>query len=457
MSRVVSLSVLLKYSFLKAIRYDLKLTERSLTNCPLPPQNQLHTMRLSEDQMAQVLSPEVRQLAQLFSSHGYELRIAGGAVRDLLMGKTPHDLDFATTATPDEMKSMFDAEGVRMINAGGEKHGTVTARLEECNFECTTLRIDVETDGRHAEVEFTKDWQLDANRRDLTINAMFLGLDGTVYDFFDGSKHLSDRFVTFVGDADTRIREDYLRILRYFRFYGRIAESADNHSAKVLESIKANAEGLAKIAGERIWVELQKIITGNYGGELLVKMAECGVGPFVGFPENFDCAGVKAVYRRCQEANIPTSEVHHMTLLASGFASEEEAIRFIARVKCSKRERDLLLHIIQHRDFALQASSFKEVKDHLVDIVIGERRNKDVGLFLTSELLKYVGRVDFLENLKNWEIPRFPVNGNMVGERGVPRKQTKVALRDILEEWKKSDFALGSEELLDRLDVKQYQ
>ncbi|XP_042892402.1 CCA tRNA nucleotidyltransferase 1, mitochondrial-like isoform X1 [Penaeus japonicus] len=419
--------------------------------------NQLHTMKLSEDQMAQVLNPEVKQLAQIFSGHGYDLRIAGGAVRDLLMGKTPHDLDFATTATPDEMKAMFDAEGVRMINAGGEKHGTVTARLEESNFECTTLRIDVETDGRHAEVEFTKDWQLDANRRDLTINAMFLGLDGTVYDFFDGSKHLNDRFVTFVGDADTRIREDYLRILRYFRFYGRIAESADSHSAKVLESIKANAEGLAKIAGERIWVELQKIITGNYGGELLVTMAECGVGPYIGFPENFDCAGVRCVYRRCQEANIPLSEVHHMTLLASGFASEEEAIKFIARVKCSKRERDLLLHVIQHRDFALQATSFKEIKDHVVDVVIGERRNKDLGLFLTGELLKYAGRVDFLENLKNWEIPRFPVNGNMIAERGVPRKQTKLANRDILEEWKKSDYSLGSEELLDTLDVKQYQ
>ncbi|CAL4068106.1 unnamed protein product, partial [Meganyctiphanes norvegica] len=113
-----------------------------------------HMMKLNENQMSRVLRPGVLQLAELFTSHDYEMRIAGGAVRDLLMGKTPHDLDFATTATPQEMKTLFENEGVRMVNAGGEKHGTVTARIEEENFECTTLRIDVVTDGRHAESEF---------------------------------------------------------------------------------------------------------------------------------------------------------------------------------------------------------------------------------------------------------------------------------------------------------------
>lgn len=103
------------------------------------------------------------------------------------MGKTPTDIDFATTATPDQMKEMFEKEEVRMINAKGEKHGTITSRINDAqNFEVTTLRIDVVTDGRHAEVEYTTDWMLDANRRDLTINSMFLGLDGSVYDYFYG-------------------------------------------------------------------------------------------------------------------------------------------------------------------------------------------------------------------------------------------------------------------------------
>lgn len=417
----------------------------------------LHTMKFGESQMSAVLRPGVKKLASMFNSHGYEVRIAGGAVRDLLMGKVPHDLDFATTATPEQMKSMFENEGVRMINAGGEKHGTVTVRLEEENFECTTLRIDLVTDGRHAEVQFTKDWQLDASRRDLTINAMFLALDGTVFDYFEGSKHLQDRFVTFVGEADKRIKEDYLRILRYFRFYGRIANSPNNHSPQVLESIKANADGLKKISGERIWVELQRIITGNYGGDILIKMVECGVGPYIGFPENFMCDNVRSVYKRCEEANIPVKEMNHMTLLASGFSNEEECIKLIARIKCSKKEQELMFHIVKYRDFAMQATSFKEIKDHIVDLVIGERRNRDIALFYISELMKYTCRVEYLKEMKQWDIPKFPVNGNMVGEKGIPRKKTKVALSDMLEEWKKSNFSLVAEELLDTLDVTRYQ
>lgn len=150
------------------------------------------------------------------------------------MQMKPKDLDFATTATPDQMKMMFNEKNVRMINMKGEKHGTITPRINDKeNFEITTLRIDVVTDGRHAEVQFTTDWLLDALRRDLTINSMFLGeiktlskflivrfgigLDGSVYDYFYGYDDLQKRRVAFVGSAVQRIQEDYLRILRYFR------------------------------------------------------------------------------------------------------------------------------------------------------------------------------------------------------------------------------------------------
>ncbi|CAD6991647.1 unnamed protein product [Ceratitis capitata] len=155
------------------------------------------------------------------------------------MGIKPKDIDLATTATPDQMKEMFTKEGE--------------------NFEVTTLRIDVRTDGRHAEVQFTTDWQLDANRRDLTINSMFLGFDGTLYDYFYGYDDLMQRRVVFVGNADVRIQEDYLRILRYFRFYGRIAKEPCKHDEETLKAIRANVDGLARISGERIWAELQKL------------------------------------------------------------------------------------------------------------------------------------------------------------------------------------------------------
>jgi tRNA nucleotidyltransferase (CCA-adding enzyme) len=239
--------------------------------------------KLDNELFKSIFTTELNDLLAIFKKYNFEIRIAGGAVRDLLMEKKPTDLDFATTATPKEMKSMFEAEKVRMINMNGEKHGTITPRINNLeNFECTTLRIDVLTDGRHAEVEFTKDWLLDANRRDLTINAMFLGFDGSVYDYFYGYEDLKALKVTFVGNADTRIKEDFLRILRYFRFYGRISTSADKHEPETLKVIAENAEGLQRISGERIWVELKKILQGNYAGELMMTIVECGLGKYIG-------------------------------------------------------------------------------------------------------------------------------------------------------------------------------
>lgn len=136
----------------------------------------LITQQIDTPEYRSILTPSLLKLAELFRSHQHEIRIAGGAVRDLLMGIRPHDVDFATTATPDQVKSMLNQANIRMINANGEKHGTITARIDDQeNFEVTTLRVDVVTDGRHAVVEFTKDWALDASRRDLTINALFLG------------------------------------------------------------------------------------------------------------------------------------------------------------------------------------------------------------------------------------------------------------------------------------------
>lgn len=134
------------------------------------------TEKLETPEFRSIWNEELVFLFDLFERYGYQIRIAGGAVRDLLMGLKPHDIDLATTATPDQMKEIFEKENIRMLHTNGEKHGTITVRLNDKeNYEITTLRIDVLTDGRHAEVQFTEDWRLDANRRDLTINSIFLG------------------------------------------------------------------------------------------------------------------------------------------------------------------------------------------------------------------------------------------------------------------------------------------
>ncbi|XP_077496346.1 CCA tRNA nucleotidyltransferase 1, mitochondrial [Amblyomma americanum] len=421
-------------------RVDFRGSAASCGNRPL-----LRTMKLDSPQFRALFTPEVKELVDIFKRHGHELRIAGGAVRDLLMHKQPHDLDFATTATPTEMKEMFENEGVRMINSKGEKHGTITARInDKTNFEVTTLRVDVVTDGRHAEVEFTTDWQTDANRRDLTVNALFLGLDGTVYDYFHGVEDLEKRRVVFVGDPVQRIQEDYLRILRYFRFYGRIAVEPDNHEPEILTAIRENVGGLARISGERIWTELKKILVGNFNKELVCRIVDVGAAPFLGLPDSPDLDEFSKVCDASKQlAPQPT------TLLAALLQNDAEVTKMHARLKLSAYERDLALFVVQHRE---DHKSFEDkLKPYQALLFTTKGKIGDVQEWI-CEVLKYRAEAELLDRFRCWDVPKFPVNGNMLLERGLrsgPRFAT--ILSKLKEIWFESDFTMTSEELLKSL------
>ncbi|CAN8005891.1 unnamed protein product [Ixodes pacificus] len=423
----------------------IKLHSRCFTTCTPTGLKIPKTMKLDSPQFRALFTPEVKELVDIFRRHGHELRIAGGAVRDLLMHKAPQDLDFATTATPSQMKSMFEDEGVRMINTKGEKHGTVTARInDKTNFEVTTLRIDVVTDGRHAEVEFTTDWETDANRRDLTVNALFLGLDGTVYDFFHGIEDLEKRRVAFVGDAAQRIREDYLRILRYFRFYGRIAVEPDSHEPEVLTAIRENVGGLGGISGERLWVELKKILVGNFNRELVCRLVDLGVSSFLGLPESPDLVEFEKVCERSKHL-LPQPT----TLLAALLQTEAEVLSMHARLKLSAYERDLVLFVVKHR--CDKKCLGDRLKPYQALLFTTKGKVGDVQEWI-CEVLKYRADAELLERFRCWDVPRFPVNGNMLLERGL-RSGPKFAtvLGKLKEIWFESDFAMTSDELLQRL------
>lgn len=407
---------------------------------------QLKTMKLDSQEFKSLFTPELKQLISLFEKNNYELRIAGGAVRDLLMGKQLHDVDFATTATPEEMKEMFELAGIRMINAKGEGHGTITARINDKeNFEVTTLRIDIRTDGRHAEVEFTKDWKLDANRRDLTINAMFLGFDGTVYDYFNGVEDVKNRRVRFVGTPEDRIQEDYLRILRYFRFFGRIAQSANEHDDETLTAIKNNAEGLAGISGERMWTELKKIVVGNHAGSIMKYMAETGVTKYIGFEEN---ANVAEFQRVCEVTEGTDPEP--MTRIAALLENSDQVYEVNKRLKVSNDELKTCLFIVMYRDKDDGGDDLIQHYKHLITRLSGkEKKVFDKVL----ELFKYRGYYDMISEISEWTPPKFPINGqDLIGrdmKKGPIFAKTLEALRNL---WIESDFQLTREELLDKID-----
>ena len=230
----------------------------------------------------ELLTPELLAVANAFIGRGHEVRIVGGAVRDIILSRhLPKDIDLATTATPDQMVAVFKESQIRYIETGLE-HGTLTAHLNGHNFEITTLRIDTQHDGRRAVVEFTNDWRLDAERRDLTINAMSIDFDGNLFDYFGGVEDLKAKCVRFVGDPEKRIKEDYLRILRYFRFYGRISETSSDHAQMTLNVIRRCAIGLRNVAVERVWTELSRILTANFAPSLLKLMYELNVAENIG-------------------------------------------------------------------------------------------------------------------------------------------------------------------------------
>ncbi|XP_037093627.1 CCA tRNA nucleotidyltransferase 1, mitochondrial-like [Pollicipes pollicipes] len=381
----------------------------------------------------------------MFRRHGYQLRLAGGAVRDILSGIVPHDLDFATPATPGQMKELFAKEEVRLINTKGERHGTITARIADAvNMEVTTLRVDVATDGRHAEVEFTTDWELDAGRRDLTVNAMFLDFDGTVYDYFDGVDDLERRRVRFVGDPARRIQEDYLRILRYFRFYGRLAAAPDAHEAASLDAIRANTAGLARISGERLWSELRRILAGRFHRELMLTMLEAGVGPHVGLPPSPDTDEFERVCDRTQAV----SEPQPIMLLAALLRSSEEMMSLHQRLKLSAFERDLGLFIIAHREMAPHPQPIKPLQQLLADF----RASKRLGKQFLVELARYRGQHELAAEFEAWELPKFPVTGATLKAAGVPAGRNMSRVLDRLrQDWIDTDFALDEPALAARV------
>jgi poly(A) polymerase len=210
---------------------------------------------------------------------GEETRVVGGAVRDLLLGLTVADYDLATTAEPKVVARRAQAAGFGVAPTG-IAHGTVTVIVDGAPFETTTLRADVETDGRHAKVRFGRDFAEDARRRDFTINALSLGRDGAVHDYVDGLADLAAGRVRFIGDARARIREDYLRTLRFFRFSASYAEGAldaEGFSAAILER-----DGLARLSRERVRAELMKLLKARRAGPVTADLCDAGLlGPLM--------------------------------------------------------------------------------------------------------------------------------------------------------------------------------
>lgn len=382
-------------------------------------------------------------LEGIFRKEGHELRFVGGFVRDRLLGKAPKDIDLATDADVGRMLEIAERHGFlddaaakanreagpdrRRVIQTGVKHGTLTFVIGDTPCEITMLRIDVACDGRHAEVEHTTDWKADAARRDLTINAMSMDFAGRLYDYFGGRDDLDARIVRLVGDPDARITEDALRILRLWR----MTQKWESGPAPTIDPASRAAACrhtgmLDRLSGERVWSEMQKILTGPRAPALLEDMHRAGVLEAIGVP-----------WRAPAEAEAAHGRgVSALGMLASqmGFAGEAE--RLADRWRMSNEERQRLRFLVAEKGRV----SERRIEDLLVD---GTPRAWAV------DLARLAGAAE--ARARTFDPPQFPLAGrDLVEALGMkPGPQIGARLRQARAAWVESRFALTREDLLE--------
>ena len=367
---------------------------------------------------------------------GAPARFVGGCVRDTVLGLAIGDFDMCTPALPERVMELVRAAGLKAVPTGIE-HGTVTVVADHQPVEVTTLRRDVETDGRRAVVAFTDDWVEDAARRDLTLNALYLDPDGTVYDpIGEGLADARAGRVRFVGDADTRIREDVLRILRFFRFWARFGR-ADPDTAGLAACARL-AERIPALSGERVWSELARLLSARRAGEALHHMAASGVVSRLWPGAGRIDRAVSLIALETDLGLDPDPLRRLAALIAEPGAVEAVAIR----LRLSRAEATRL-----RRCFAADGSPAPAgpAGDRLRRVRVyrsGAEARLDARLLHAAAGGEDAAAVaPDLDLARAWAPPAFPIGGKDVAALGVPPgPDTGRLLRLVEEDWIAGDF-----------------
>ncbi|MBZ9843173.1 CCA tRNA nucleotidyltransferase [Mesorhizobium sp. CA5] len=397
----------------------------------------------------------LQKLLAALKQGGEEARVAGGAVRNALIGQPVADIDIAATTVPEETVRRAEAAGFKTVPTGIE-HGTITVIAGGKPYEVTTLRADVETDGRRAKVIFGRDWKADAERRDFTINALYAEADGTVVDLVGGVADIEARRLRFIGDAEARIREDYLRILRFFRFFAWYGDGRPD--AEGLKACARLKDGLARLSAERVWSELKKLLSAPDPSRALLWMRQAGVLTAV-LPES-EKWGIDAIHGLVKtgkdlgwaadpvlrlEAIVPPDAVRMKTLGERLRLSNDEAGRLrhwaltiAPDAKATETELAKKLYYgdrngyIDRIRLALAAARTRAVEDN--------QAMMEAGGF--SRLLNFT--------LK-WEKPVFPIKGADLTAFGAsPGPKLGATLKNLEKEWVESGFTLERGALVER-------
>jgi tRNA nucleotidyltransferase (CCA-adding enzyme) len=375
------------------------------------------------------VSPALQEVRQAFVASGFDVRLVGGCVRDTLCGVIPKDIDLCTNATPDEQLTVYGASGFRYIPTG-ISHGTITVVNRGETFEITSLRGETEHDGRHAKVFFHHDWEADQARRDLTINSMMMDFDGVLYDPFDGATDLKAGVVRFVGDPIARMREDYLRILRWLRFHARFGKNGplDPDAA---DAAMAVGKGLKDISAERVWSEVARIAVGPSAGQTLHHMMALDIAHSCGMPHG--------AHREVQALEgVVTDPV---TMMVAFLIEPMRVAKLSERWKWSSKEM----------------TKSKFLADGLMDYDPSYRRMlaKDrINLDWVIDLARLQRQFAEAEELRRWPVPLFPVKGQDLINHGMtPGPEVGKMVEGLRMLWADSGYEMSRDDLLSRVKL----
>jgi tRNA nucleotidyltransferase/poly(A) polymerase len=390
---------------------------------------------------------EVEQIFNAIHSFSADstIRYVGGCVRKIINKEKVDDIDLAVNLKPTDVCEALNNKNIKYYESGIE-HGTITALINNIKFEITSLRKDIDTDGRHAKVEFSDNWKEDASRRDFTINSIYADLDGNLFDPFDGKRDLKNGKINFIGDAEIRIKEDYLRILRYIRFF--LNYSKNKHSPKIIKIIKKNLSGFSNISSERSLDEFHKLVRSEGFLKLTNDKESFEIISLV-FPQLKNISIFAKLNNFAKENLIKVDFIFLLALMI--IDGTDNVNYFIYKFNLSKKDQKRLLFLNNFNTQKNTSKTFSEKNLNKIFYFNGKEALMDIIYFEIFKLNKTDSKLlKIIDNFKDKEIPIMPFKGNILMEKyNISQgKELGGKLKEIEEVWTNNNFQISEKEVL---------
>jgi len=394
-----------------------------------------------------------KQIFICFQNQNYKLKLVGGCVRKLITEEKIDDMDIAINIEPEKIKKVLVEQKIKFVETG-ITHGTITVLINDFKFEITSLRKDLSTDGRHAKVEFTSNWEQDAQRRDFTINAIYSDISGEVYDPLNGIEDLKNGIIKFIGDPNQRIQEDYLRILRYLRFYTQYNKNKF-HDEIAIKAIKRNLDGLAKISRERILEELFKMMKLNNFSKLF-EDEFCRFLILSILPQLRNYNRIKILNKISYKIK---KQIDKILLLSILIVDETDNCNFfLYKYQLSNEDKKRILFI--KNSFKNYSKQYLYSKKNLLKLTYLSDKSSVIELLI---FLIFVNpeKISNIENLidyiKEKTIPEFPINAKFLKEEFnfLEGKQLGDALKKLEKQWIDDGFKIDKGNVKSLLNLKK--